>query len=341
MRRVVLALTAAAALSGAGIAAAADVVNVYSARQEALIKPLLDRFTEETGVRVRLVTGSADALIQRLQAEGRNTPADVLITVDAGRLHRALTANLLQPVDSAILREAVPEHLREPDGYWFGLSKRARVIMYDPERVDPFELSTYEDLADEKWRGRICIRSSGNIYNQSLLAAMIAAHDEERASDWAAGMVENMARPPQGGDRDQIRAVAAGQCDLAVANTYYYGGMLAEAPGSDDREVAERVELFFPNQNDRGTHVNVSGAGVVRHADNVDHAVRLIEYLVSESSQRWYAEANHEYPVRSGLNPAGGSYEWSPAFREDGLALGTLGDLNPAAIRIFDRVGWH
>lgn len=320
--------------------AASEEVNLYSARQEALIKPVLERFTEHTGIEVNLVTGGADALIKRLEVEGRNTPADVLLTVDAGRLHRAREAGLFRAVESDVLAAAVPAHLREADGHWFGLSKRARVIAYSRERVDPGELSTYEALADERWDDAICVRSSDNIYNQSLLASIIAANGAEAATQWARGVVDNMARRPQGGDRDQIRAVAAGVCDLAIVNTYYYGRM-ATSDDAEERAVADQVALFFPNQEGRGTHVNVSGAGVTRHAQHPEAAVELLEFLVSDRAQGWYARVNYEYPVNPEVEVSDTLRAWGYPFAQDELPLPRLGELNAEAVRTFDRVGWR
>ncbi len=320
-------------------ASAEGEVNVYSARQENLIKPLLDDFTRDTGIQVNLLTGRADELLQRLRLEGRNSPADVLITVDAGNLNRAKEAGALSPIESNVLDERVPENLRDVDGYWYGLSSRARPIMYNKDTVDPSELSTYEALTDPKWRGRICIRSSSNIYNQSMVASMIATTGTEAASEWANGIVANLARPPQGGDRDQIRAAAAGVCDIAIANTYYIGGMLA---GDDpaQRAVAEQLGVFFPNQDGRGTHVNISGAGVTPHAPNRENAIRLIEYLTTEEAQRWYAEVNQEYPVRPGV-PASEILQGFGDFKADSLNLSLLGEYNAEAVRIMDRAGWR
>ncbi|WP_019022746.1 Fe(3+) ABC transporter substrate-binding protein [Thioalkalivibrio sp. ALE23] len=319
-------------------AADAGEVNLYSARQEQLIQPLLERFTDETGIEVNLVTGGADALLQRLRQEGRNSPADVFITVDAGRLHQAHAAGVLQGIESTTLENNVPERYRDPDGEWFGLSMRARPIMYHTDRVDPSELSTYEALTDEQWEGRICIRSSDNIYNQSLVASMIATEGEDAAQQWVNGIVANMARRPQGGDRDQIRAVADGVCDIAIANTYYLGMML-EGEGRD-REVAEQIGVFWPNQDDRGTHVNISGAGVTAHAPNQENAARLIEYLTSESAQEWYAEANQEYPIRDDV-PASDILAGFGDFVSDDIDLYLLGENNAEAVRILDRGGWR
>ena len=314
-------------------------VNVYSARQENLIKPLLDDFTRDTGVEVNLLTGRADELLQRLRLEGRNSPADVLITVDAGNLHQAKEADVLSIIDSSVLDERIPENFRDVDGQWYGLSLRARPIMYNKDAVDPSELSTYEALTDPKWRGRICIRSSSNIYNQSLVASMIAAEGPEAASEWAEGLVANLARPPQGGDTDQIRAAAAGVCDIAVANTYYLGKLLA-SDDPEQRAVAEQIGVVFPNQDGRGAHVNISGAGVTAHAPNRDNGVRLIEYLTGEEAQRWYAEVNQEYPVRPEV-PTSETLQGLGDFKADSLNLSLLGEYNAEAVRIMDRAGWR
>jgi iron(III) transport system substrate-binding protein len=320
------------------LAAANGEVNLYSARKENLIKPLLDRFTEETGIRVNLVTGKADALLQRLQSEGRNTPADMLITTDAGRLHRAKEAGVTQAVESALLTKQVPSSFRDPEGHWFGLSLRARPILYVKERVDPTLLSTYEALADTAWKGRICIRSSGNIYNQSLIASMIAANGLEATENWARALVKNFARPPKGGDRDQIKAAAAGICDIAIANTYYLAGMLT-SKDAVQREAAGKLAVFWPNQNGRGVHMNVSGVAVTKAANNRENAIKLLEFLVSEQAQSWYAESNGEYPVRSSVAPSELLKSWGE-FKLDTLNLDRLGELNPEAVRLMDRAGW-
>lgn len=314
-------------------------VNLYSARIESLIKPLLDEFTEETGIKVNLVTGKADELLQRLQNEGRNTPADVLLTTDAGRLHRALEADIVQPVESAVLQERIPASYRHPEGYWFGLSLRARPIMYVKDRVDPAELSTYEALVEPRWNNRICIRSSSNIYNQSLVASMIAVNGEAATEEWAKGLVANFARSPQGGDRDQISAAAAGQCDIVIANTYYLAGMLtSNDPG--EREAAEKLAVFWPNQADRGVHINVSGAAVIKDAKNRENAVKLLEFLTSDSAQQWYAESNGEYPVRADIEKGELLEQWGD-FHADSLEMDKLGEFNADALRLMDRAGWQ
>ncbi|MCU7919826.1 MAG: Fe(3+) ABC transporter substrate-binding protein [Candidatus Thiodiazotropha sp. (ex Epidulcina cf. delphinae)] len=325
-------------LFGPAHASAAGEVNLYSARKENLIKPLLDRFTEETGIAVNLVTGKADTLLQRLQREGRNSPADLLITTDAGRLHRAKTAGVTQAVSSETLNSLVPANFRDPKGHWFGLSLRARPILYVEGKIDPAELSTYEALSDAKWRGRICIRSSNNIYNQSLVASMIAANGKQATTQWAAGLVKNFARPPKGGDRDQIKAAAAGICDIAIANTYYLVGMLT-SKDETQRQAAEKMALFWPNQAERGVHVNISGVALTRSAKNREQAIRLLEFLVSKPSQAWYAETNGEYPVRRDVAAGEILNTWG-AFKLDSLNLGKLGENNPEAVRLMDRVGW-
>ena len=232
--------------SGSLMASDDEAVNIYSARKEALILPLLERFRDETGIEFNLVTGKADELLKRLQLEGSATPADVLITTDAGRLHRAREAGVLQAIESDPILRSVPDQLRDADGFWVGLSQRARTIIHARHRVDAAELSTYEDLADPRWKGRVCVRSSSNIYNQSLVASMIEAVGAERTEAWAGGLVENFARPPAGGDTDQLRAVAAGQCDVAIANTYYFGRLVASGK-EEDRDVVAELELFWPN----------------------------------------------------------------------------------------------
>ena len=317
---------------------ASTEVNVYSARKEALIKPLLKRFTKETGINVNLVTGKADALLKRLESEGRNTPADLLITTDAGRLNRALQANVLQAVQSKTLNAVIPANYREPGGYWYGLSVRARPIFYVKDKVNEADLSSYEALTEQKFKGRICIRSSNNIYNQSLVASMIAANGVAATEKWATGLVKNMARPPRGGDRDQIRAAASGQCDIAIANTYYFGAMLA-GKKKKDKIAASKMALFWPNQSTRGVHVNISGAGITRHATNRDNAVLLLEFLANKDSQKWYAETNHEYPVRDDVEASDLLKSWG-VFKSDAINLSILGKNNPKAVKLMDRAGW-
>ena len=319
---------------------ASEVVNIYSARKEALILPLLEKFRDETGIQIYLITGKADGLLKRIELEGKATPADVFITVDAGRLQRAKKANVLQTINSENINARVPENLRDVDDYWISLSQRARTIFYARDRVNPAEMSTYEQLADPMWRGRLCVRSSGNIYNQSLVASMIESIGPEATLEWAKNLVLNFARPPSGGDTDQIKAVAAGQCDIALANTYYYG-RIASSAKEDDKIVTEKVGVFWPNQaeGDRGVHVNVSGAGIIAHAKNRDNALRLLEFLLTPESQSWYAEVNQEYPVLPGV-PASETLENLGSFKADELNLTILGENNLQAVEIMDKAGW-
>ncbi len=320
-------------------ALAAGEVNLYSARKEKLIKPLLDQFTDKTGIKVNLVTGKSDALLHRLKSEGRNTPADLFISVDAGRLYRAREAGVLQPVNAAELNAAVPAHLRDKDGYWFGLSLRARPIFYAKDRVNPQALSTYEALAGDDWKGRVCIRSSNNIYNQSLVASMLAHGDEADVAAWAERFVGNFAQPPKGGDRDQIKAAAAGICDVAVANSYYFGKMIH---GKDEaqQQAAAKMAIFWPNQEGRGAHVNVSGIGLTAAASNREEALKLMVFLVSPEAQAWYAEVNYEYPVREGVEVSETLNAWG-TFKADTLNLTELGVRNRDAVKLMDRAGWR
>ena len=274
----------------------AAAVNIYSARKEALIKPLLDQFTKETGIEVNLVTGKADTLLKRLEVEGRNTPADILLTVDVARLVRAKEKGLFQAINSNVLEKTIPEYYRDSGKQWFGLSLRSRVIVYAPDRVKKEELSSYEDLADSKWKNRICIRSSSNVYNQSLVASMIANDGVEKTEAWATALVKNFARTPKGGDRDQIKAVAAGVCDIAIVNNYYLAGML-ESSQENEVAAANKIRLFWPNQDGRGAHINISGAGILKPAKHKKEAIQLLEYLVSDKAQQWYSDMNYEYSI--------------------------------------------
>lgn len=321
----------------ASLANAAEV-NVYSARKEDLIKPLLMQYEESTGIKVNLITGKADVLLQRLISEGKNSPADILITTDAGRLYRAQQANVLQAIQSAKLNKTVPGQYREPQGYWYGLSLRARPIVYAVDRVKVEQLSSYEALAETNWKNKICIRSSDNIYNQSLVASLLAHSNAKSAQNWATALVKNFARPPQGGDRDQIKAIAAGQCDIAIVNNYYLGQMLTSADTSE-QEAAKQVKIFWPNQDSRGAHVNISGAAITAASKNKDSAIALLEFLVSDAAQQWYADTNFEYPIKPGIQPSEILSSWGE-FKADALSLHRLGELNAQAVMIMDHAGW-
>lgn len=315
-----------------------EVVNVYTHRHYKADDELFSKFTEETGIKVNIVNASADELIQRLETEGEDSNADILITVDAGRLYRAQSKDLLQPIRSKILEANIGSEFREKDGYWYGMTYRARIIAYAKDRVRPDEIETYEDLADPKWQDKIVIRSSENIYNQSLLASIILADGEEKAKEWAEGVVANMARSPKGSDRDQVKAVASGEGDIAVVNTYYIGLMLNDG-SLEERKAGESVGIIFPNQNGRGTHINISGIGVTKYAPNKDNAIKLMEFLSKEESQQTLANLNYEYPINPKASKASILKTWGD-FKTDPVELYKLGEYNSKAVMIFDEAGW-
>ncbi len=347
MKQGILAGLVALALVGCGSAneassdekvADAGEVNLYSSRHYDTDLALYEDFTKQTGVKVNRIEADADALIERIQSEGEFSPADLLITVDAGRLWRAEEAGVLAPVESDILSERLPIYLRHPDGLWFGLSTRARVIIYNKATGVPEGLEDYEDLADTEWRGDICIRSSSNIYNISLLSSIIAHEGAEDAEEWARGVVANFARAPQGNDTAQIESVASGECRIAVVNSYY----LARFAGGDDEEKAifDALGIIFPDQDGNGTHINVSGAGLVKTAPNRENAILFLEYLTSESAQRYFADGNNEYPAVEGLQ-ANSAVEQLGAFKPDTLNAAEIGRNQAQAVQIFDRAGWN
>jgi len=328
-----LALGTLLALGLGAPAFAAGVVNVYSSRHYDTDARLYGAFTEQTGITVNLIEANADELITRIQAEGANSPADVLITVDAGRLWRAVDAELLAPVDSALLRERIPAHLRHPSDLWFAFSQRARVFFHDKAAV-PTPPQTYEELAEPQWKGKICMRSSGNIYSLSLMASIIAHHGEEAAKAWGEGLLANLARAPQGGDTDQLKAVASGECPVAIANTYYFARALrTEVSGLS--EHVERIGVTFPNQGDRGTHVNISGGALVKTAPNRDNAVAFLEYLASDAAQAYFSAGNDEFPSIQRMGVA-----TLADFKADELNLSALGENQAAAARIYDAIGF-
>lgn len=314
-------------------------INIYSHRHYDSDKILFKKFTDQTGIKINVIKGSADQLIERLISEGGNSPADILFTVDAGRLHRAKVAGILQPIESKILSENIPPSMRDEDGYWFGLTVRARVLVYSKKRVTPDQLSTYEDLANRKWRGKIAVRSSSNIYNQSLMASIIASNGSRKALTWAKSIRKNMARAPRGSDRDQARAVAAGLADVAIMNTYYLG-ILANSPDAKDREVFKKVSVFFPNQNDRGTHINISGAGITKSSKNKKDAIKFLEFLSGSDSQKTFGSVNYEYPIKIEANQSELLKSWG-TFKYDKLNLSVLGANNAEAVKLFDKAGWE
>ena len=313
-------------------------INLYTHRHYDSDKILFEKFTKETGIKINVIKGSADQLIQRMISEGKNSPADILLTVDAGRLHRAKEAGVLQSINSKTMNKNVPSEMRDPDGFWYGLTVRARVIVYAKDRINSNELSTYEDLATAKWKGKIAIRSSGNIYNQSLMASLIEANGSRRALRWAIGIRKNMARAPRGNDRDQVRAVAAGLADIAVVNTYYLG-ILANSKEKKDRDVFNKVSVFFPNQNNRGTHINISGAGIAKYSKNKSDAIKFIEFLTSPEAQETFGKVNYEYPLFIENNKSDLLKSWG-SFKADKQNLSILGIRNSEAVKLFDRADW-
>ena len=317
---------------------ATQEVNIYSHRHYDTDRQLYDLFEKETGIKVNTVRAKANELMKRMESEGKNSPADIFITSDAGRLYLAQQNGLLQTINSKVLNEAIPEHLRQKDGFWFALTKRARVVVYNKDVIDPSTLSTYEALTDTKLKGKVLVREASNIYNQSLLASMIANVGEEKAKEWAQGMVNNFARTPRGSDRDQMKAVAANVGDLAVVNTYYLGKLL----NSDKRaevEVGKKMGVFFPNQNTTGAHINISGAGIAKYSKNKENAIKLLEFLVSPKAQKMFAEANFEYPVNKDVKASKLLQSWG-TFKEDSLDLEQLGKYNAQAVKIFNEVNW-
>jgi iron(III) transport system substrate-binding protein len=311
----------------------ADEVVVYSARKEHLIKPLFDRYQSETGIEIRYITDKAGPLLQRLKAEGKRTPADMLITVDAGNLWHAAENGVLAEIDSPVLDANVPENLRDPKGRWFGLSERARTIVYSTERVKPEELSSYEDLADPKWKGRLCLRTSKKVYNQSLVATLIARHGEEKTEEVVRGWVANLAAPPFSNDTKAMEAVQAAQCDLTVVNTYYFGRLQKKDPTIP-------LAIFWPNQDSSGVHINISGAGVTRHAKHPEAAQALLEWLSSETAQGEFAGSNMEFPVNPRVAADPMVAAWG-SFKADTLNVNEAGRLQAAAIRLMDRAGYR
>ncbi|MXS82512.1 Fe(3+) ABC transporter substrate-binding protein [Nitrosomonas oligotropha] len=311
----------------------AEEVVVYSARIEQLIKPMFDAFTKETGIKVKYTTDNEGALLARLEAEGKNTPADLLITSDVGNLWAAARAGLLKPVQSNALEANIPAHLRDPQQEWFGLSIRARTLIYNTKKVKPSELSTYEDLADPKWNKRLCLRTSKKVYNQSLVAMMIAEHGEAETEKIVKGWVANLATDPLSDDTRALEFVAAGKCDVTVVNTYYYGRLMKKDPNLP-------LAIFWPNQNDGGVHVNISGAGVTRHGRNTQAAIKLLEFLSSDKAQNLFADVNMEYPVNPKIAADPFVAAWG-SFKQNPMNLVKAGELQTTAVKLMDRAGYQ
>jgi iron(III) transport system substrate-binding protein len=316
-----------------------EEVNIYSGRHYRSDEDLFRKFTDQTGIRVNLVKADTDQLINRLKLEGANTRADLLITADAGRMMATMNEGLLQPITSEKALNIVPAYFRDPDGFWVGFTKRARVIVYHRDRVDPGDLTNYEDLTLPLWKDRILVRSSQNHYNQTLMASIIAANGSEKAEQWAEGLVANMAQPPRGNDRDQVKSIAAGTGDIAIVNTYYMG-LLLKSPNAEERAVAQQMGIFFPNQDNRGTHINISGVGITAASQNKKNAEKLIEFMLSYDSQLTLATGTHEYPVNPEVPWPALLQEWG-SFKEDTVPLSRLGQHLQEAMLIFNRAGWE
>jgi iron(III) transport system substrate-binding protein len=320
-------------------AAAEPVLNLYSARHYQTDEALYENFTRATGIRINRIEAGDEQLLERIRSEGALSPADVLLIVDAARLWSAQQQGLFQPVRSAVLSDRIPASMRDPDGNWFGFSSRARVIVYNRAAVNPADVPTYESLADSKQKGKVCTRSGGHPYNLSLVAAMIAHSGEARTEEWAKAVVGNMARPPRGGDTDQIKGVAIGECAIALSNTYYYVRLLRSAK-PEEREWAAKTGVVWPDQASYGTHVNIAGAGVLRNAPHRENAIRFLEYLASDEAQAHFANGNNEWPAVKGAVAKNPMLESLGAFKSDPLPVATLGKNTPAAQKLLDRAGW-
>ncbi len=315
------------------------VVNLYTARHYDSDLPLYERFTQETGIRINRIEGKPDELVARMRSEGANSPADVFIAADAGALWRADQAGLFQPVQSAVLDARIPENLREPSGKWYGLSRRARIVAYDSAKVKPEDVDSYEKLAAPRFKGRLCVRSSDSVYNLSLVGALIEAWGPEKADTWVRGIVANMARPPQGGDRDQIRAVAAGVCEVAITNSYYFIRM-ASGDNESDKAVTTKVSLAFPSLDGKGAHVNISGGGVAANAPNKANAIRLLEFLASPESQTHVAASNNEFPVSPDVPPPPPVDAYA-AFTAHPMSAAAFAARQPEAQSMMSKAGWR
>ena len=337
MKRVFIIVLVTASFFASSLAVSEEVVNLYSARHYDTDDSLYSEFEKNTGIKINLIEGGSDGLIERIVNEGKYSPADILITVDAGRLWKAVEKDVFQRIASDVLEKRIPANLRHPDGLWFGLSKRGRIIAYNKNRGLPEDVRNYEDLSNDSLKGQVCMRSSSNIYNLSLMASLIEANSNDNAEAWARGVVSNFARSPQGNDTAQLRAVSSGECGITVANTYYIGRLM----GSDkdaDKETINGLGFLFPNQDGRGSHVNISGGGVTKYAPNKDNAVRFMEYLTEESSQRIFSEGNNEYPV---VGSASGPVASLGSFKEDTVNASLFGERQREAVMVYDRAGWR
>ena len=315
-----------------------EEVNLYSQRHYSVDELQYENFTKLTGIKVNVIKANADELIERLKNEGENSPADLFITVDAGKLQKAAELELLQKVSNSKINDNVSNDLKDKNGYWVPITYRARIVVYSNDRVNKNDLSTYEDLANEKWKGRILVRSSSNAYNQALMSSMVANLGSDVASSWSNGIVKNFARDPKGSDRDQVKAIAAGQGDLAIVNSYYIG-LLLSSKKEEELNAGKSVSVFFPNQEDRGSHINVSGIGLTKNSPNKENAIKLMEYLTGEEAQNTYVNNSYEYAANPKVKPSKIVQAWG-TFKRDELDLNMLGKFRQEAIRIFDKTGW-
>jgi iron(III) transport system substrate-binding protein len=332
-----------AALLAAGLvgesAAQEKTLNLYTARHYSTDESFYTGYTKATGIKINRIEGGEDALFERIKAEGANSPADVFLTVDAARLWRAEQAGIFAPLKSAVLDKRIPAASRGADNKWFGFSARARVIAYDKSKIKPAELARYEDLANSKWKGQICVRPSSHPYNLSLISSLISHLGEEKATEWARGVTANLARPPRGGDTDQLKGVEVGECSIAISNHYYYLRLM-RSDKAEERALVEKVGIIWPNQADRGTHINISGGGLLQNAPNRDAGIKFLEYLSSDAAQTLFAKGNNEWPIVKGAKLDNPALESLGQFKTESLPLASLGKSQAAAQRIADKVGW-
>lgn len=332
---------AALALLALPLATAAqeNVLNLYTARHYQTDEALYANFTKQTGIKINRIEGQEDPLLERIRNEGANSPADVFITVDIGRLWRAQQAGVFAPVKSKVLESRIPANYRDANSEWFGFSARGRVIAYNKAAVKAGDIATYENLADPKWKGKVCTRSSGHVYNLSLVSSLIAHDGEARTEQWARGVAANLARVPKGGDTDQLKAVAAGECDVAISNTYYIARLL-KSTKPEDKAVADKLGVVWPNQKSQGVHMNISGGGMLKHAPNKEAAIKFLEYLASDDAQRYFADGNNEWPVVQGVKISNPALDALGEFKADSINVAELGKYQPQAQKLLDRAGF-
>ena len=313
-------------------------VNLYSQRHYKVDEKQYENFTKKTGIKVNYIKANADELLERLKNEGENSPADLFVSVDAGKLQKGAELGLFQKVSNSVIENNVSKDLQDKNGYWIPITYRARVLVYSNQRVKKEDLSTYEDLSNEKWKGRILVRSSSNAYNQALMSSIVANLGGDVASNWSKAVVQNFARDPKGNDRDQVKAIAAGQGDVAIVNSYYIG-LLLSSEKEEELNAGRSVSVFFPNQGDRGSHINISGLALAKNSPNKENAIKLMEYLTSEEAQRTYVNNSYEYAANPNVKPSKIVQGWGE-FKRDNLDLNKLGEFREEALKIFDSTGW-